>query len=108
MGALSGVGNIDIWAVHGERLYIFASDQCRAGSSRTRPRCCSSPSPRNALSAEQAEAGKALTARLVKGLGGQAALNTVKSLSLRLNERVEHQDRHYASARPCGSTSRAV
>lgn len=79
MGPLSGAGDPQRWLVHGERIYVFASDQCRAGFER-RPDAFLDPDvPRPADAPWDSPDGEALLARAAAAHGGAERLRALRT-----------------------------
>ena len=78
MGPLSGTGDAQRWLVHKERIYIFASDQCREGFRKRHDAflAIDEPAPTDAAALA---AGKALVERAALGHGGAERLRAWRS-----------------------------
>lgn len=78
MGPLSGGGDANRWHVHKERIYIFASDQCREGFKKRHDAFLDLTEPQPAADAA-ATAANELLARAAAGHGGKARLQAVRN-----------------------------
>ncbi len=87
MGPLSGAGNPARFAVHDGRVFIFASDGCRAGFLRDPKAFEWSDSPAPEADAAARTAGAALFDALVKSLGGGPRIETITGIRMRLEFR---------------------
>lgn len=98
MGALSGMGNESIWAVHEKRLYVFASEQCRTAFLKDPARLLEpDEDPDFASNAAERERGAALLARAVAWLGGAERLDSAVVM-LRRDRMVESGGRSVREA----------
>ena len=80
MGPLSGAGDPQRFHVHGERIYVFASDQCREGFKKQTDACLPLDEPAPAPDAKTAQAGSALVARAALAHGGATRLQALRTL----------------------------
>ncbi len=82
MGPLSGMGMPDRFAVWNDRIWVFASDQCRTGflkaPEKLQPPDDAAPAPDDAAKA----AGQALLEKAAAAFGDLAALDALKSIHL--------------------------
>jgi YHS domain-containing protein len=80
MGPLTGAGDTGRFHVHAERIYVFASDQCRDGFKKKPeaflPQDEVAPTP----SPDAVAAGKALVRRAAEAHGGAARLQALRTL----------------------------
>lgn len=74
MGPLSGIGSPQRFHVHGERIYLFASDGCREGFRKHPERFLDPAEPRPEVDAAAAAAAAALLQRTVVAHGGRDRL----------------------------------
>jgi len=74
MGALSGVGRTDLWAVHNGGLYFAASEGCRATFVQDPERLLERDDPALDATPESIEAGNRLVSLCVEWMGGREAL----------------------------------
>lgn len=81
MGILSGKGRPDRFAVHEGRIYIFASDGCRATFLKDPGRVLETLESWPDVSAKDQAEAKRLLALAVKAHGGEAALKAVRTLT---------------------------
>lgn len=81
MGPLSGDGSPDRYTVHNGRIYLFASDSCRATFLKDPSVRMDDPDPRPEPTAAQAEAGRALLDRAVTAMGGAERVDAVSSFT---------------------------
>jgi YHS domain-containing protein len=88
MGPLSGEGSPDLFAVHGGRIYIFASPQCRGTFLKRAADLLEADDPLPAWTPESRERGRALLDRAVAAMGGAAAIDGIGSVSRRVEEQV--------------------
>lgn len=74
MGPLSGRGKPDLWTVHDERIYIFASEACRSGFLKATDRYADRELPWSEPKATDQAKGEALmrAAREAHGLGEES------------------------------------
>ena len=79
MGPLSGTGDAQRWHVHKERIYIFASDQCREGFKKRHDEYLAIDEPEPKAEPGAAAASQALLARAVAAHGGEARLRAWRS-----------------------------
>lgn len=78
MGPLSGEGRTTIYAVHKDRLYIFASTDCRDTFRKHADRLLEGPDAAPAgFDAAAAQRGRELVELAVVGVGGASALDAV-------------------------------
>lgn len=106
MGLLSGEGRCDIYAVHDGKLYIFASQQCRAGFLKVPEKLLEADDPPAAGDAAARQRGRALLDQAVKAHGGATAIDAVRTYRQRIASQTEYQgkpmctDQVYAIAFP--------
>lgn len=79
MGPLSGLGDPDRWHVHRERIYIFASDQCREGFKKRPDAFLDVTEPMPTPAAPAMQAASALLARAAASHGGKERLQSLRS-----------------------------
>jgi YHS domain-containing protein len=79
MGPLAGGGNPDRWHVHKERIYVFASDQCREGFKKRHDAFLDVTEAKPAVAAAAATAVAELLARAAAGHGGKQRLQAWRS-----------------------------
>lgn len=82
MGPLSGRGRPDIFALHEDRLYIFASDSCRATFLANADRMVERADPRPEPSPESSARAEDLLDRAAAAMGGNEALGGVRGVRL--------------------------
>lgn len=70
MGALSGLGDARRYAVHGGRIWLFASDGCRASFLKDPSTRIEGEDPLPTCTPEQVAAGRAIMDRAVAAAGG--------------------------------------
>jgi YHS domain-containing protein len=90
MGPLSGAGSTGFYGVHDKKLYIFASEQCRASFLNAPEKLLETddPSPEaTELEAQATQRGRRLVERAVTGIGGGARLDAIRTY----RERIERQ-----------------
>lgn len=80
MGPLSGAGDTGRFHVHAERIYVFASDQCRDGFKKKPEAFLPQDEPAPTPSADAVEAGKALVRRAAEAHGGAKRLQALRTL----------------------------
>ena len=80
MGPLSGLGRAGIWTLHGDRLFFFASEQCREGFLAAPDLLLERDDPVPNATAEERAAGAELLALALEGLGGEQAVDAVRTL----------------------------
>jgi YHS domain-containing protein len=95
MGPLSGEGTTDIWAVHGGRIYIFASEGCRRRFLAAPEDWIEPHEPAPACTDEARERGARLLDLAVKALGGAERLDAVRTYRERLARDTKSGDRVY-------------
>jgi hypothetical protein len=95
MGPLSGVGSTDIYTVYDGQIYIFASEQCRAGFLRAPEELLPSADARPTSDEDAQARGLTLLRRALEGMGGTRALDALTSYAQREQERVEHDGSLY-------------
>lgn len=79
MGPLSGAGDPQRWLVHDGRIYVFASDQCRAGFERRAAAFLDPDVPRPSGAPWGQPDGAALLARAAAAHGGAERLRALRS-----------------------------
>lgn len=95
MGALSGEGRTDLFAVHDERLYIFASESCRNTFLKSADGLLYEPDPPLEASIESAARGRELLQRAVTAHGGALAWHGVRALRRVERETVTQADQDW-------------
>lgn len=84
MGPLSGRGYPELHAVHGGRIYVFASESCRKTFLADPAAVLESPDPVPSGDADAMRRGRALLERAVAAMGGAPRVDTVRSLRTHL------------------------
>jgi len=79
MGPLSGACRTDIRAVHGGKLYVFASPQCRESFIKAPDALLDVDDPLPVADAPARERGRALLAQALEALGGADAVDAVRN-----------------------------
>lgn len=82
MGPLSGVGDPSIYTVYQGRIYIFASEDCRAGFLDAPQKRLLRAEPKPRPNAEAVRKGRGYLARAIQRVGGKQALRELQSLHL--------------------------
>jgi len=95
MGALSGLGKTDLFATHQARIYIFASESCRATFLRDPAKVLDRPDDTPEGSAEAKRRGSELIERAVEGMGGAARVDAVANYRYRRSRRSESKGKMY-------------
>ncbi len=98
MGALSSCADPDRYTVHDGKIYIFASDGCRAGFLKNPPAVLeplSDPAP--AGTPEQMARGRELVDKCLNWMGGPARLDAVTTIEYREETRVENRGEKHLS-----------
>lgn len=93
MGSLSGIGNPDRFYVFGERIYIFASEQCRNSFKAAPEKHLEAPDAVPVGSAAEHQRGQALVQRALAGLGGAKALDSVRTYQAHLKLAYQQKDK---------------
>lgn len=93
MGALSGVGRPDLWAVHDGSLYFCASEGCRRTFTGEPHLLLESDDP--APSGGDSVRGAELAASVVAWIGGAEAIRTARAVEIVQRRKVESGDRTY-------------
>ncbi len=99
MGPLSGEGSTEWRAVHEGRLYLFASTQCRDTFLKDPPSFLEADDPVPDTTPESAARGRALLERAVEGMGGAAAIDSLRSYATRIEREHREGDRLYKNTR---------
>lgn len=81
MGPLSGDGSPSRYTVHDGRIFIFASDSCRATFLKNPAVRMDDPDPRPQPTEAQAAAGRAMLDRVIDAMGGAAKVDAVKTFT---------------------------
>lgn len=89
MGPLSGEGRLEIHAVHDGRLYVFASEQCRAGFLKAPQRLLEESDAVPAATPEALRRGRELVDLALAGLGGAERVDALRSLRIARERTVE-------------------
>jgi hypothetical protein len=97
MGPLSGICDAGRFAVHGERIYLFASDQCRTAFLADPARFLDREDPPLEGDEAQRTAGRALVQRMLLGLGGAKRVDAVQTLRWDKLAREESGGKTYAT-----------
>lgn len=79
MGPLSGEGTTKLFAAHNGRLYIFASEQCKARFLETPDAFLESPDPAPQTTEESRKRGRALLGKAVDALACMAGIDNLTS-----------------------------
>lgn len=95
MGPLSGTGRPDIYAVHKNRIYIFASVSCKETFEKDPISVLDSPDPKPEGSTEAKKKGRELIERVVAAMGGENAIDQAKNYQVQLEQTVESAGRKY-------------
>jgi hypothetical protein len=80
MGPLSSRGDVNRYAIHDGRIYIFASDGCREGFLSAPEKLLERADPRPESTPESATEGAKRFARFVETLGGSARIDAIRSM----------------------------
>ncbi len=95
MGPLSGLGDARRYAVHEGRIFLFASDGCRAGFLKEPAKYIETEDEKIFGSNEQVERGRALLDRVVAWAGGAERLRSVKTLRTAAERKEKHGETDY-------------
>lgn len=95
MGPLSGIGDARRYAVHAGRIYLFASDGCRAGFLKEPAKYIETEDEKIFGSNEQVERGRALLDKAVAWAGGVERLRSVKTLRATAERKEKHGETEY-------------
>ncbi len=82
MGPLSGTGRPDLYATHDEKIYIFASDGCRATFLKHAESMIERDDERPIFSAEDAAQGQALLDQAIAAHGGAQRLDALRNIAI--------------------------
>lgn len=93
MGSLSGIGNPDRFYVFGERIYIFASEQCRNSFKAAPEKHLEAPDVVPVGSAAERQRGQALVQLALTGLGGAKAVDGVRSYQAQIKLAYQQKDK---------------
>lgn len=91
MGPLSGEGRCDIFAVHEGRLYIFASEQCRAGFLTAPDALLERDDQPPKADAASLTRGRELMELAVRASGGAERIDGVRTLKQRIDRTEENR-----------------
>lgn len=95
MGPLSGLGDARRYAVHEGRIFLFASDGCRAGFLKEPARYIEKDDDKVFGSNDQVERGRALLDRAVEWAGGADRLRGLKTYRATASRREKHGETDY-------------
>lgn len=96
MGPLSGLGDARRYAVHEGRIYLFASDGCRAGFLKDPAKCIERDDEKVFGSNEQVERGRAILDKAVAWAGGAQRLRDLKTFRATSARKEKHGETEYA------------
>lgn len=96
MGPLSGLGDARRYAVHQGRIYLFASDGCRAGFLKDPSKHIEHDDEKVFGSNEQVERGRAILDKAVAWAGGAERLRALKTFRATAARKEKHGDIEYA------------
>lgn len=96
MGPLSGLGDARRYAVHENRIYLFASDGCRAGFLKDPGKCIEKDDEKVFGSNEQVERGRALLDKTVAWAGGADRVRGLKTYRATATRNEKHGETEYA------------
>ncbi len=91
MGSLSGLGNPEIFAIHDNKLYIFASQQCKSTFLGNSDKLIERDDPLPRLSFDQSEKGKYLLDKLIQFVGGEENLCSLSNYKIIYEKDVEYK-----------------
>ncbi len=95
MGPLSGLGDARRYAVHEGRIFLFASDGCRAGFLKEPAKYIETEDEKIFGSNEQVERGRALLDKAVAWAGGAERLKGLKTLRATAERKEKHGENDY-------------
>lgn len=95
MGPLSGMGDARRYAVHEGRIYLFASDGCRAGFLKEPGKYIENDDDKVFGSNEQVERGRAILDKAVAWAGGAARLRDLKTFRATAARKETHGQTDY-------------
>lgn len=95
MGSLSGRGSPDLFAVYKDRLYIFASFQCRERFLKVAEDILERDDPAPKGTSVEAGRGRELMVRAVQWAGGAKALGALNPLTTEFTEKVRSGNTDY-------------
>lgn len=98
MGPLSGEGRCDIFTVHDSRLYIFASEQCRAGFLRAPEAVLEKDDAPPRADEAARKRGRDLIELAVKAAGGAERIDAVRTLRQRIERTEEYRGKDVAAS----------
>lgn len=84
MGSLSGAGNPDRFYVFNKRIYIFASESCRNSFKKAPENHLENPDAAPTGTAAEKKRGQELLQLALKGLGGAAKVDAVKTYQAKI------------------------
>lgn len=93
MGSLSGAGNPDRYYVFDRRIYIFASEQCRNGFKAAPEKHLEAPDAPPSGTPAELRRGRELVALALKGLGGAARVDGIKTYQARIKLSYQQGDK---------------
>jgi YHS domain-containing protein len=96
MGPLSGLGDARRYAVHEGRIYLFASDGCRAGFLKDPGKYIENDDEKVFGSNEQVERGRAILDKAVVWTGGAQPLRDLKTFRATAVRKEKHGETEYA------------
>lgn len=97
MGPLSGLGDPNRYWAWNDRIWIFASYDCRRSFQGDPESFVAAAEPKPEVTAESARTGRALLEQLLTALGGAARLDAVKSLREVYETEVEYDGKQVRS-----------
>lgn len=95
MGPLSGRGDPSRYAVHGERIYVFASDACRKAFLAAPERFLRPADPAPEFTDAQRQAGQDLLTKVLDALGGASEVDALRNLRWASHHRQESGGQTY-------------
>jgi YHS domain-containing protein len=93
MGSLSGVGNPDRFFVFDQRIYIFASEQCRNGFKAAPEKHLEAPDAPPTGTIAEHQRGQQLLQRALNGLGGAKAVDGVRTYQAHIKLAYRQKDK---------------
>ncbi|MFN0131950.1 MAG: YHS domain-containing protein [Phycisphaerales bacterium] len=99
MGPLSGTGSTKLRSVHEGRVYVFASEGCKATFLKDPEARIDRPDARPTGTPEAIARGAALMDQMLKGLGGAARVDGLKSVTVDSTSREPSGDKVYTHRR---------
>ena len=90
MGSLSGPGTTDIFTVHNNKIYIFASQSCKKAFIENSEKLIEKDDPLPRITKNQSDKGKALLEKIIEYLGGEESICSLYNYEIKHEKEVEY------------------